>query len=208
MAEDDPPYESPLKRQIEERIRTAPPGMRDLFVEALGKLDHTDPRKVLELMPAGTRDVYERTALRARDLMPLAQHAHEAGCYIESLILFHGLALFCLRALFVLAWQRAIMPRPLTPEKVRRFDPTKSKPGEVGKLIEWLHGDGLLPPIEAKQMRTLNEVRNRAAHGVIFGEISPQELAAASVESLTAAQWIVDWTKTWFSNPRPLKRVP
>src|SRR5258708_9233821 len=128
MAEDGPAYESPLKRQIEERIRTAPPGMRDLFVEALGKLDHTDPRKVLELMPAGTRDVYERTALRARDLMPLAQHAHEAGCYIESLILFHGLALFCLPALFVLAWQRAIMPRPLTPEKVRRLLPHPIQP--------------------------------------------------------------------------------
>ena len=208
MVEQERPYESPLKQQIEERLRTARPEMRSLWEDALQRLDHTDPRKIGELLPPRTYDFYLQTAQRALTLMPLAQHAHEAGCYIESIVLFHGLALFCLRGLLGLAWQRAVMPRPLTPDELRPYDSKNTRPGEMPRLVDWLEKDGLLSEIHATQMRRLNDVRNQAAHGVIFGEITTEELARASREGLTAAQWIVDCFTMWISSPQPLKTLP
>jgi len=54
----------------------------------------------------------------------------------------------------------------------------------------------------------VNDARNRAAHGVIFGEIVHADLAESSRKCQWAALGALETFKAWFNNARPLKIVP
>lgn len=54
----------------------------------------------------------------------------------------------------------------------------------------------------------VNDARNRAAHGVIFGETVHADLAELSLKCQWAALGALNTFKAWFNNPRPLKMPP
>ena len=210
---DEPKYESPAKRQLEESLakmgQFASPVIRKAVEDAIANLDHTDPQKVGDLLPSETRAFYLHTALRSAALLPLIKHSHESGCFIESIILDHGLVQFALRGLYVMAWQRAVMPTALTPKQLAPYYREASRQGQVKALIEKLDTNGLLLGEQhAGLLRMVNEVRNRAAHGVIFGEIALTDLEESSRKCQWAAVGALDTFKGWFNNARPLKTVP
>jgi len=204
----DAPYESPLKRQLEERLQNAPESYRDLFAVALARLDHTNPEQVKALLPPDALEFYQKSALRSAALAPLIKHSHESACYIESIVLNHGLAQLALRTLFVMAWQRALMPTPLTREQLAPYYAHVSAAGSVHRLVGSLERNRLVQEYEARELRWLNDMRNRAAHGVIFGEVAATELEAVSLRSLGVATRAVGMSALWFSNPRPLTELP
>jgi len=135
VTHDDEPYESPLKAQLQERLQNAPVGYRDLFAEALRRLDHTNPQRIRTLLPPDVLEFYQKSAQRAAALAPLISHSHESGCYIESIILDHGLAQLSLRSLFVMAWQRMVMPTPLTVDQLAPYYAHQSRAGSVSRLV-------------------------------------------------------------------------
>lgn len=139
MTDERPKYESPAKRQLEEALAKlgplAAPAIRKGAEDALASLDHTDPQEVRQLLPAETQAFYGHTAVRAATLVPLVKHAQDAGCYIESIILSHGLIQFALRGLYVMAWQRAVMPQPLTPDQLAPYYKQRSRQGDVYPLM-------------------------------------------------------------------------
>jgi hypothetical protein len=213
MADDKrPTYESPVKRQIEQGLATmgkfASPRLRALVEEAVANIDHTDPKRIVELLPPEVLAFYRYTVVRAVALTPLIKHAHESGCYIESIILSHGLIQFALRGLYVLAWQRAVLPRSLSTEELKPYYRQRSREGDVFPLIEALEKNELIFDFDAEHLKSVNELRNKAAHGVIFGEIEHSALSQASDKAQYAALGALERFQAWFNNAQPLKHVP
>jgi hypothetical protein len=163
---------------------------------------------VKALLPPDALDFYQKSALRSAALAPLIKHSHEAACYIESIVLEHGLAQLALRTIFVMAWQRALMPTPVTREQLAPYYAEVSAAGSVHRLVESLARNGLVQEYEAAELRWLNEMRNRAVHGVIFGEIPAADLEGISLRGLGVAGRAVGTSALWFSNPRPLTELP
>lgn len=75
-------------------------------------------------------------------------------------------------------------------------------------LIEVLEKNELIVDFHARHLRSVNELRNRAAHGVIFGEIEHAALSEASDKAQHAALGALQRFQAWFNNPQPLKHVP
>ena len=210
--DEEPKYESPAKRQLEEGLskmgRFASPEIRKIVEDALAKLDHTTPRKVVQLLPPETAIFYLYTAKRVQTLVPLIKHAHESKCFVETIILGHGIIQFALRGLYVMAWQRAIMPTPLTTDQLAPYYKKPSRLGDVYRLIGDLENNDLLIKQQATFLRKANEDRNKAAHGVIFGEIVHADLEESSQKCHWAARGAIDRFNAWFNNPLPLKIIP
>lgn len=204
------PYESPMKKKLEDALakmgRFATPEVRKTMENAIAGLDHTDPKKVREKLPAEVLQFYQETAIRAHRLTPLVMHANREGCYIEAIILAHGLIQLSLRGLYVLSWQRATIPAPLISKQLAPFYKQKSKKGDVFTLIQVLEDNGLIPDIQADFLREINTKRNKAAHGVIFGEIAPDELEEFSKKAQKAALGALSRLRGWFESPVPLKK--
>ena len=206
-------YESPGKKQLEEGLAKmgtfASPAFRKMITDTIAKLDHTDPRKVRDLLPPEAHAFYVETSVRAARLVPLIKQAHENGCFIESIVLSHGMIQFSLRGLYVMAWQRAVMPVPLTAEQLAPYYKQRSRQGDVYPLIEVLEKNGLIHrEPHGHHLRMVNDLRNKAAHGVIFGEIVHADLQESSRKCQWAAVGVLETFRAWFNNPRPLKMAP
>lgn len=213
MSDEGQPYRSPAERQLKDTLakhgHVLSPEIRAMVETAISSLDHTDPKAVRELLPPSVLEFLQFTSVRAHALVPLIAKAHEGGFFIEAIVLEHGLVQFSLRGLYVLAWQRAVMPIPLTAEQLAPFYEHNSKKGAVHWLVEALQKNGLLQgEHHAKHLMMVNDVRNRAAHGVIFGEIDVPSLKEHSDKCQSAALGALEWFRAWFNNPRPLKIVP
>jgi hypothetical protein len=207
-----PKYESPSKRELEEILakhgQYLSSAIRKHVEDAIAGLDHTDPAEVLKLLPAPVLAFYQHTLARGVALTPLIAKAHEAGCYIESIILSHGLIQFALRGLYVLAWQRTVLPRALTETELAPYYKQNSRQGAVFALVGVLEENGIIFDFHAAHLRSVNERRNSAAHGVIFGEIEPIALKESSEKAQHAAVGALETLRTWFNNPRPLRKAP
>lgn len=213
MPDSDGMYESPVKKQLQEALAKmgtfASPAIRKTVEDAIANLDHTNPERVRELLPPDVLTFYQHTVVRAATLVPLIKHSHDAGCFIESILLDHGLVQFSLRGIYVMAWQRAVMPAPLTSAQLKPYYKQRSPQGNVFPLIAALDANGLLQGEKhADHLRMVNDVRNKAAHGVIFGEIVHADLAESSRKCQWAALGALETLKAWFNNPRPLKVLP
>ena len=208
----DDSYESPLKRQLEDNLakmgRFAPPRTRQLIEEAISKIDHTDPKAVIGALPAEAAAFYRLAVQRGVALVPMIKHAHESQCDIETIILSHGLIQFSLRGLYVLAWQRAVLPRELTASELAPFYKHKSREGDVFPLIEGLLKNQLIYEGQAARLKEVNALRNQAAHGVIFGEIESGALAQGAAMAQHAALATLERFNGWLTNPQPLIHIP
>jgi hypothetical protein len=204
-------YESPSKRELEELLakhgQYLSSKIRKHVEDAIGNLDHTDPGEVIKLLPSPVLAFYQHTLARAVALTPLIAKAHQAGCFIESIILSHGLIQFALRGLYVVAWQRTILPSALSDTQLAPYYKQGSRQGDVSRLVAVLEENGIILDFHAKHLRSVNDIRNRAAHGVIFGEIDPPALEPSSGKSQYAALGALDTLRTWFNNPRPLQKA-
>jgi hypothetical protein len=213
MASEAQKYQSPSKKVLEDllakhRQHLSPEICRHVQTAITG-LDHTDPREVVKLLPAPVLAFYQHTVTRSFVLTPLIAKAHAAGCYIESIVLSHGLIQFALRALYVLAWQRSVLPSQLSENSLAPYyKQNGGGKGDVFRLIETLENNEVIQDFHAAHLRNVNQIRNKAAHGVIFGEIEPQGLLDASATSQHAALGAVETLKAWFNNPRPLRTPP
>jgi hypothetical protein len=209
---DQPKYESPSKKELQGLLakhgQHLSPTLRKHVEDAIAGLDHTNPADVVKLLPAPVLAFYQHTLARGVALTPLIARAHEAGCYIEAIILSHGLIQFALRGLYVLAWQRTVLPRGLTELELSPYYKQGSRGGDVFSLIRVLAEDEVIFDFHAAHLRSVNDARNSAAHGVIFGEIEPAELRESSKKAQHAAVGALDTLRTWFNNPRALKKVP
>jgi hypothetical protein len=208
----DPKYESPSKKELEETLakygKLLPPEIRGQLEQAIATLDHTDPKQIVQLLPQSVLAFYQHTLARTGALAPLIVKAHYAGCYIESIILSHGLIQFALRSLYVLAWQRMVLPTPLTEGQLAPYYKQGLKKGDVFQLIAVLEENGLIFDFHANHLRDVNQIRNKAAHGIIFGEIDPPALEQSSDKARHASLGALERVRTWFNNPRPLQKLP
>jgi hypothetical protein len=162
---------------------------------------------VVGRLPETALAFYQHTLARSIALAPLIAKAHQAGCHVEAITLSHGLIQFALRGLYVLAWQRAVLPRALTESELAPYYTQGSRRGDVLSLIRTLEENGVLFDFHAAHLRNVNEVRNRAAHGVIFGEIAPASLNEQSEKAQHAALGALETLRVWFNNPRALKEM-
>lgn len=205
-------YESPIKKQLEESLvkmgKYASPEIRKTVEDAITKLDHTCPKEIVDKLPSEVMNFYWHTSLRAMSLVPLVGRAMAAGCFIEGVLLAHGMAQFSLRGLYVMAWQRAKIPTALTKEEIRPFYKQRSHKGALYPLIGELESNHLLFAGEVKHLHELNEIRNKAAHGVIFGEITHADLEAVSIRAQETATLALKRFRNWFLNPQPLRILP
>ena len=172
--------------------------------DAIAGLDHTDPETVREKLPIEVLEFYQQTIIRAHALVPMVKHANEARCYIEAIVLAHGLIQLSLRSLYVLAWQRAVLPEGLTTKELAPFFKQKSRKGDVFHLVNNLEKNGLIPDIQADFLREINTKRNKAAHGVVFGQIGHDELQGFPEKAQHAALGALKRLKGWFDSPVPL----
>lgn len=204
-------YESPekvkMKELLENKGHLLSPQIRKIVGEAIIEIDDTNPTEVVELLPLTVRKFYQHTFVRCKALLPMMTMAFNAGCYIESIVLAHGVIELSLRALYVLSWQRAVLPLALTEEKLAPFykQQLKSKKAKVFHLADELERNGLIHAEQAAFIRNINELRNSAAHGVIFGEIELPELKDKAEKASWAANGALDKLQAWFNNPQPLK---
>ncbi len=209
MFSDDDKHVSPEKKKLIDLLRTQgpllPENVRKMCEDAIQEIDDTNPADVAKLLPQAVLPFYHHTFKRCQALPPLITHSMSNGCYIESIILSHGLIELCLRGLYVFAWQRAIMPKALTDKDLMPYFKQYSKQGKVHNLVKILDDNGLLYPEHAKLIENINEYRNRAAHGVIFGEIELPELKGKAESAQAASCGALEKLNAWFNNPIPLK---
>lgn len=83
----------------------------------------------------------------------------------------------------------------------------KSKKGSVATLVKILRESKIIHPEQAVLIEKINTIRNKAAHGVIFGEIEINELANDVELSIRTANQIFLKLKAWFNNPLPLNNL-
>jgi hypothetical protein len=205
-----------MKKKLEDALSKmgdfVSPEVRKIVEDAIANLDHTDPQTVRMKLPEEVQGFFKFTVLRAYALISLIERARDAECHIEAIILAHGLIQFALRALFVLGWQRAV-DRPLTTDELAPFYKQSSRnprspKGDVYNLAKELEQNGLIQDYQAAFLLKVNKYRNRAAHGVIFGEIEPDALAELSMDAQRAAKGILQRLLGWFDHPIPLQEVP
>jgi len=130
----------------------------------------------------------------------MIQHALDVECFIESLILCQGLIQICLRTLYVSAWQRT-EERALTDNEIRPYFEERKPDGSLFGLVKRCEEKELIEAEQAALLNTINNARNRAAHGVMTGEIEPDELREVSKRAQSAALGALERLQAWFNNP-------
>jgi len=203
-------YESPAKQKLRDalaRVGTfASPALRKSIEDTVEKIDDTDPATVRDRLPPNVLGFYRECAVRARQIVVHAGRARDAGFHIETIIVCHNLIQYALRGLYVLAWQRS-REDSLTEEELRPFyDPADQK-ATVANLVPLLDDPGLLNEPQGALLLEVNKIRNQVAHGIVFGEVSPDELESLSEKTQWAALGALERMHGWFTNPQPLKRT-
>jgi hypothetical protein len=102
---DEKPFVNPMRQQFEE-LRAKHPELASYADYALANLNDVDPQEVLNKLPPKYLELIRHTITRSLAVIPLPRRAIEAHCYIEALVLCHGVIQMCLRTLYVCAWQR------------------------------------------------------------------------------------------------------
>lgn len=197
-------YKNPFKKNLEKLREKASSRMQKTVDELIAQLNDIDPKNVRDKLPIEVKKFFEFTVIRAYSLRNLIRNAHESRCFIEVFILIHGYIQFVLRALFILAWQTA-EKRPLTKEEIEPYYKYKSKQGSVIRLVKILKDSEIIDPKQSTLIEKVNELRNNAAHGIIFGEIEISDLAHEVESSIKVFNQTYLRLKGWFNNPVPLK---
>lgn len=202
-------YESPTKQKLRDAMAKmgsfASPEVRKAVDDAIRNIDDTDPKSVRDKLPPPVLRFFQDCALRGRDLALHARKARDHGFHIETIIVCHGLIQYALRGLYVLGLQRS-REAPLTEEELRPFWDHDSRDASVHKLIPVLAESGLLLERQGDLLKTVNTLRNKAAHGIVFGEIPLDQIPVMSDRVQWAAVGALERMLGWFSNPLPLKR--
>ena len=73
--------------------------------------------------------------------------------------------------------------------------------GSLYPLINRCEEKELIEPQQAALLRKVNSARNRAAHGIMTGEINPADLREEAEQAQWAAVGAVDRLKAWLNNP-------
>lgn len=203
-------YESPAKQNLRDALAEsglfANPALRTGVGDAIAKLDDTDPNTVRDKLPASVLRFFQECAVRGQELALHGRKARDQGFHIETIIVCHGLIQYALRGLYVLGWQRS-RAAPLTEEELRPFWDHNDRRASVHKLIPLLAESGLLLDLQGDLLSTVNGLRNKAAHGVVFGEIPLDQIAGMSEKVQWASLGALERMLGWFSNPQPLKRI-
>lgn len=203
-------YESPAKKQIREGLakmgRHASPKLRALVEAALPKIDDTDPKTVLVKLPPPVVRFYQECGQRGIALTAWAGRAYDGGFHIENSVVCHGIIQYALRGLYVLAWQRSL-DRPLSEEDLRAFWDPNDHRASVDRLLTVLIASDLLNEPQGPFLRDMNSARNKAAHGLVFGEVPIGEVASYSDRIRHAAVGALGRMSGWLTNPRPLLRT-
>jgi hypothetical protein len=97
--------------------------------------------------------------------------------------------------------------RPLTEEELRPFWDSNDHRASVANLLPVLEASHLLNEPQGPFLRRMNIARNKAAHGLVFGEIPLEEVAEQSKQMRHAALGALKRMLVWFQNPRPLLRT-
>jgi hypothetical protein len=201
--------ESPVKQQLRESLAKmgeyANSAVRKAAEDAIANIDDTDPKAIRDRLPQPVLKFYQDCAVRGLELAQHARRARDQGFHIETIIVCHGLIQYALRGLYVLAWQRS-RESPLTEDELRPFWDHNDRRASVRKLIPALVDSDLLIETQGPLLVQVNAIRNRAAHGVVFGEIPLDQIAGLSEKVQWAAVGALKRMQGWFSNPRPLKR--
>jgi hypothetical protein len=192
-------YVNPMRKQFED-LKAKNPTLAKYADYALANLNDVDPQEVLKALPPKYLELIRETIVRAYRLTPLMKGACEAHCYIEALILSHGVIQMCLRTLYVCAWQRT-ETGPLTDEQVSKYFATGHKARKLHDLAQECRGKELIEPEQEALLLRINKARDMAAHGVISGEIDPESLADDVLKAQHAALGALHRLQAWTNNP-------
>jgi hypothetical protein len=195
----EPAVRNPMRDRFEE-LKRKHPELAHYADYALANLNDVDPLDVLRKLPEKYPLLWQKTFTRGQRLVPLIQRAVDAECYVEALILCHGVIQICLRTLYVSVWQRT-EDRPLTDLEVRPYFEERKAEGSLAGLIDRCVEKEIIEPEQGTLLRRVNQGRNRAAHGVFTGEIEPAELAEAARKAQWAAVGALDRLQGWINNP-------
>jgi hypothetical protein len=203
----DKPYVNPMRRQFEE-LRAKHLSLAKYADYALANLNDVDPQEVLAKLPPAYLTLIRDTIARSWRLMPLVDRAVKAQCYIETLVLCHGVIQMSLRTLYVCAWQRT-ETRNLTPGEAEPYFRTGRGARSVHNLVNECRAKELIQQPQADLLLRVNELRNSAAHGIISGEVEPESLQEDVLNAQHATVGALHRLQTWTNNPCPFhwKRV-
>lgn len=176
------------------------PELAKIIEPALEGFDDTDSSEVLKCLPAPILLEMRAHLERARTVVAKADAARQASCLIETIVLCHGMTLLALRILGVCATQRST-ESPMNEEALRPLLSSETTRGELKGLVDQLRARQILEPEQASFLLWLNENRNRAVHGVIFGEIGEAELSDVALKSVHAASGAIKRAQAWMNNP-------
>jgi hypothetical protein len=96
--------------------------------------------------------LWHQTFTRAQRLVPMIEHAIDAGCFIEALVLCHGVIQICLRTLCVSVWQRS-EERPLTGVEIKPYFEARKVDGSLHALIRRCEDREVIEPEQAALLR-------------------------------------------------------
>lgn len=203
-------YESPAKQKIRDALAKmgtlASPAIRAAAERALGGIDDTDPKTVAARLPPSVMAFYLECLVRGHMLTVHAKRARDQGFHIETVIVCHGLIQYALRGLYVLGWQRS-RDLALTEQELKPFYDHSHHTASVHRLIPALAESELLLGPQAELLKTVNAIRNKVAHGVVFGEVPLEQIADLSSKVQWAAVGALERMLGWFQNPKPLTRT-
>jgi hypothetical protein len=195
----DPPYVNPSRRQFED-LRAKYPALAKYADYALANLNDVDPQEVLAKLPPEYLDLIRDTIVRAFRATRLIERAVKATCYIEALVLCHGIAQMSLRTLYVCAWQRT-EERRLTADEVAPYFSSGRDARSLHNLVHECRSRELIEPGQAELLLLVNDLRNSAAHGIINGEIEPQSLESDVLRAQHATLGALQRLQAWTNNP-------
>jgi hypothetical protein len=147
---------------------------------------------------------YRQCLERGMELSKQADRAKREGFHIESILLSHGLIQYALRGLYVLAWQRR-REEQLSEEELKPFCDPDDRTASVSHLVDVLDENRFFNEGQADFLRRINAIRNKAAHGVVFGEIPMEKVAEVSEKAQWAATGALNRMQGWFSDARPIE---
>jgi hypothetical protein len=136
----------------------------------------------------------------AQTIIPQIEHARRSRCYVEAIILSHGIIQLGLRMLALFANQRA-RPTAISSDELARYLNTGQSTRQVHGLIADLEASHLIEPGQANLCRRVNDSRNDAAHNVVIGKIKLADLEAAATTGRNASSGVLQRLAAWFNNP-------
>jgi hypothetical protein len=195
----DVPYRNPMRKTFED-IRAKHPELANYCDYSVANLNDVDPKDVLAKFSPSFMQMQREALTRAMNLVPLLDRAMKRECFIEVLVLTHGLMQIALRLLYVCAWQRT-EDRPLTEGEIRPYFQPKSFQGSLLGIVDHCLKVELIEPEHANLLRLMNEARNRAAHGIVAGEMTIEELRPSAERAQYAALGALERFQAWLNNP-------